>query len=164
MTKKGKIGVIGTEATIRSGTYLRAIKGFNPRFEVYLKACPLFVPLVEEGWTDEDNEVSLMVAESYLKELKGKEIDTLVLGCTHYPLLKGVLKKVMGYETNLIDSAQETAKEVKRVLTKKKLLNTDERTGKLRYFVTDDPERFKRMGYKFLGMELHEVKKIETIK
>jgi glutamate racemase len=164
VTKVGRIGVIGTEATIRSGTYLRAIKGFNPQFEVYLKACPLFVPLVEEGWTDENNEVSLLVAERYLNELRERGIDTLVLGCTHYPLLKGVIRKVMGQDVHLIDSAQETAKEVFRVLSKKKLLNPDQNKGRLQFYVTDDPERFKKMGFKFLGIEIEGVERIETIK
>jgi glutamate racemase len=163
VTKRGKIGVIGTETTIRSGTYLRAIKAFNPQFEVYLKACPLFVPLVEEGWTDENNEVSLMVAEKYLGELRRKRVDTLVLGCTHYPLLKGVIRKVMGNDIHLIDSAQETAKEVLKVLSEKKLLSINRERGGLQFFVTDDPERFKTMGFRFLEIELEKVKRVETI-
>jgi glutamate racemase len=163
ITENGKIGVIGTEATVRSGTYLRAIKKLNPQLHVYLKACPLFVPLVEEGWTEEDNEVSLMVADKYLHELRDKEIDTLVLGCTHYPLLKGVIRKVMGRHIRLIDSAQETAKEIMKILQERNLMNEGQKKGSLQFFVTDDPERFKTMGYRFLEIEIENVTRVETI-
>jgi glutamate racemase len=163
ITKNGKIGVIGTEATIRSGTYVRAIKGFNPQFEVYPKACPLFVPLVEEGWTEEGNEVSLMIADKYLRELKEKGIDSLVLGCTHYPLLKGVIRKVMGHDVHLIDSAQETAKEMLRVLREINLITSGHTKGTLQFYVTDDPERFQKMGYRFLEIEIEDVRRAETV-
>lgn len=164
VTQNGLIGVIGTEATVKSGTYLKAIKQINPELKVHLKACPLFVPLVEEGWTEENNEVSLLVAERYLSELREKEIDTLVLGCTHYPLLKGVIRKIMTQGVELIDSARETAKEVLRVLNERKLLAKDRGKGNLKFFVTDDAERFKNMGFRFLDMELRDVNRIETIK
>jgi glutamate racemase len=162
-TKNQNIGVIGTEAMIRSENYVRAIKELNPLIEVYPKACPLFVPLVEEGWTEEDNEVSLMVAKKYLNELILSNIDTLVLGCTHYPLLKSVIKKVMGYDVKLVDSAQETAKEILRILKERKLLSSDQGKGNVKFFVTDDIERFKKIGYKFLGIKIKTVQKIETI-
>jgi len=162
MTKNNRIGVIGTEATIRSKTYVHALKRLNPQFEVYAKACPLFVPLVEEGWTEEDNEVSLLVAKKYLQEFITKEVDTLVLGCTHYPLLKGVIKQVMGIRVHLVDSAQETAKEILKSLYVKNVLNVSQCKGKLQFYVTDDNERFRKMGYRFLGIEIEEVKKVET--
>jgi len=117
-TKKRKVGVIGTEATIGSGAYEKAIKRLAPDVDVCSRACPLFVPLVEEGWTD--NDVAALVAEKYLAPLRGEGIDTLVLGCTHYPLLKSVIRKVIGDDIVLIDSATETAKEVSDVLSRLK--------------------------------------------
>ncbi len=152
-TRTNRIGVIGTEGTIRSNAYSTAIKALNPEAATFTKACPLFVPLVEEGWTDDD--VTLSVAGRYLGELKGHGIDTLVLGCTHYPLLKGVLAKVMGTDVALIDSAESTAEEVKRVLTERGMLHTgSEARAVHRFFVTDSPERFVTVGRRFLGERL----------
>ena len=115
-TKNKKIGVIGTEATIQSGAYTRALKAADPAIEVYSRACPLFVPLVEEGWTD--NAVVEMTVKAYLGSLKQSGIDTLILGCTHYPLLKKAIRKFMGSGVRLVDSAEETAREVAAVLRK----------------------------------------------
>src|SRR5690606_16782218 len=111
-TRTGRVGVIGTEGTIRSGAYVSAIKAENPAVSAFVKACPLFVPLVEEGWAED--EIAARVAERYLADLKEAAIDTLVLGCTHYPLLKKTIATVMGEEVALIDSAASTAAEVKR--------------------------------------------------
>ena len=111
-TRNKRIGVIGTEGTIKSNSYSRAIMKIDNSIEVFGMACPLFVPLVEEGWTE--GKIAEMVAREYLKEIKQKDIDTLVLGCTHYPLLKGILSDVMGEGVNLIDSAIETAREIKK--------------------------------------------------
>ena len=105
-TKNKRIGVIGTEATIQSGAYTHALKAANPTVEVYSRACPLFVPLVEEGWTD--NEVVEMTAKAYLEGFKQSGIDILILGCTHYPLLKRAIRKLMGRGVRLVDSAGPT--------------------------------------------------------
>lgn len=155
-TKTGKVGVIGTEGTIKSGAYEKAIKALAPDIEVISKPCPLFVPLAEEGWTD--NDVALAAAGRYLKDMK--DVDTLVLGCTHYPLLKGVISNIMGDKVTLIDSGEETALEVKRVLSKDGLLKK-EGTGKRTFYVTDTPERFVKVGLRFLGDGLEHAQRVE---
>ena len=109
-TKNKKVGVIGTEATIQSGAYTRALKEADGGVEVYSRACPLFVPLVEEGWTD--NDVVEMTVKAYLGSLKQSGIDALILGCTHYPLLKKAIREFIGSGVRLVDSAEETAREV----------------------------------------------------
>lgn len=147
-TKTRKVGVIGTEATIGSGAYEKAIKRLAPEVEVHSLACPLFVPLVEEGWIN--NDVTSLVAEKYLAPLKGRVIDTLVLGCTHYPLLKEIISRVIGSGITLIDSATETAKEVADVLEKLKWKGDGHGAGTRRYYVTDTPTRFEKIGKLFL--------------
>ena len=106
-TLNGKIGVIGTQATIKSGSYGRAIKTIRPNSFVLGKACPLFVPLVENGYTDRENKIAKMVAEEYLEPLKKEDIDTLILGCTHYPLLKDIISDIMGDDVTLISSGEK---------------------------------------------------------
>ncbi|MBI5559904.1 MAG: glutamate racemase [Deltaproteobacteria bacterium] len=154
-----RVGVIGTEGTIKSGAYFDAIKGIDPRVVVFPAACPLFVPLVEEGWTDCD--VTRLVVKIYLKDMKKERIDVLLLGCTHYPLLKNAIGEFMGEETNIIDSASATAVEVKRVLSEKGLLNKGHGTT-ARFFVTDSPERFTNVGAIFL--DNGELTKAELVK
>jgi glutamate racemase len=148
-TKNRKVGVIGTEATVGSRAYERAIRTIDPAIEVHGLACPLFVPLVEEGWTE--NDVAALVAERYLKDLRATGIDTLVLGCTHYPLLKKVIGAVLGGGITLIDSARETAKEVADVLEKLQWRRRGGGTAVRKYFVTDTPARFEKIGKLFLG-------------
>jgi glutamate racemase len=153
-TKTRKIGVIGTEATIGSNAYEKAIRRLAPEAEVMSLACPLFVPLAEEGWTD--NDVAELVAEKYLAPLRGTGIDTLVLGCTHYPLLKEVIGKAVGPGITLIDSATETAKEVAEVLEKLKWRGNGTGEGIRKFYVTDTPARFEMIGKRFLGdSQLH---------
>lgn len=147
-TRTGKIGVIGTEATIGSGAYERAVRAISPDIEVFTQACPLFVPLVEEGWTD--NDVAELVARRYLAPFRDRGIDALVLGCTHYPLLKKIIEKVLGNGITLIDSATETAREVAEVLAKLNWVRPDRGEAVHRYFVTDSPARFERVGKLFL--------------
>jgi glutamate racemase len=156
-TKSRKVGVIGTEGTVKSGAYEKAIKAVAPDIEVISMPCPLFVPLAEEGWTD--NDVALAAAQRYLADMKG--VDTLVLGCTHYPLLKGVISKVMGQGVKLIDSGEETALEVRRVLGKEGLLRGLSAEGKRTFYVTDAPERFARVGLRFLGGGLEHAERVE---
>lgn len=158
-TRNKKVGVIGTEATIRSNSYTQAIETIDKDIEVFSLPCPLFVPLVEEGWTD--GSIAEIIADTYLMDIKYKGIDTLVLGCTHYPLLKKVLSKVMGEKVNLIDSAIETAKEIRTVLKGLSLLRTDTGDVIRNFYVTDSPERFVKVGEKFLGEKIEYIKKIE---
>jgi glutamate racemase len=155
VTRNGKIGVIGTTGTIKSSAYTRAIKRLAPEAEVLTKACPLFVPLAEEGWTD--NEVARLTARTYLQELKDAGVDTLVLGCTHYPLLKPIIAEVMGPDVVLVDSAEEIARTVLQILTKKKMLRPAAEKGNHHYFVSDIPAGFIRVGNRFLGGRLGDV-------
>jgi glutamate racemase len=157
-TRNKKIGVIGTEATIQSGAYTRALKESDPAIEVYSRACPLFVPLVEEGWTD--NEVAEMTVKVYLSSLKQSGIDTLILGCTHYPLLKRAIHNFMGSTVRLVDSAEETAKEVESTLKKDSLIRKSG-NGVHSFFVTDAPDRFIEVGRRFLGDKVESAVRIE---
>lgn len=155
VTKNGKIGVIGTSGTIRSSAYTKAIKRINPDIEVITAACPMFVPLAEEGWTD--NEVARLTAGIYLKDFKEHNVDTLVLGCTHYPLLKGIISEVMGDGVRLVDSAEETAITVRDILSSTGELRPQPENGNHHYYVTDVPAGFIRVGNRFLGGTLGDV-------
>ncbi len=182
-TRSRKIGIIGTEGTIRSNSYVNAIsalcgnkpgpikehgaKHFDRYFEVgladltvFTKACPLFVPLVEEGW--ESHNVAVMAAEHYLEGLKKAPIDTLVLGCTHYPLLKTVIGRIMGDGIALIDSATETVREIRSAL-KSHGMEGDLSLGPSRlFYVTDATERFRKIGERFLGRTIEHIEKISV--
>jgi glutamate racemase len=158
-TKNKKVGVIGTSATIKSGSYTKAIKAIDPEIEVFATACPLFVPLVEEGWTE--GRIVGMIAEKYLENIKDKGIDTLVLGCTHYPLLKKVISEAIGQKINLIDSAVETANEIRHILGASSLLKDDSTDTFREFYVTDSPDRFQEVGENFLGEKINHIKKIE---
>ena len=158
-TRNGRIGVIGTVGTINSGAYQKAIRKLCPRLNVYSLPCPLFVSLAEEGYINK--EAARLIAFEYLNPLVKKGVDTLVLGCTHYPLLKGVISKVMGKETKLIDSAEEAAKEVKRFLTDPTLLRNTKRKAFRKFYVSDVPDSFVRVGEKFLRARIKEVKRID---
>lgn len=158
-TKNGKIGVIGTKATIGSGAYESSLKRLNPSVKVYSQACPLFVPLVEEGWLE--GEVVSRVAHTYLDSLKSFGIDALILGCTHYPLLKKVIEKTIGESVKLVNSAEETAKEARELLSKLGLAASKSRKPEeIRFYVSDEPEQFRTLGERFLGQPLHSVAKV----
>jgi len=157
-TKNKKVGVIGTEATIQSGAYTRALKEADGGVEVYSRACPLFVPLVEEGWTD--NDVVEMTVKAYLGSLKQSGIDALILGCTHYPLLKKAIREFIGSGVRLVDSAEETAREVETTL-KKAVLTRRNGEGIHSFFVTDAPDRFIEVGRRFLGEKVASAVRIE---
>jgi glutamate racemase len=159
-TKNNRIGVIGTRGTIKSRAYEDEIKRLNSKIKVFSAACPLFVPFVEEGWLNQD--VVLTVAKRYLQPLKDARVDTLILGCTHYPLLKKVIKKVMGEKVILVDSAKEVAIEVKKILSSKGLLNKRGK-GRFDFFVSDNPEWFKGLAESFLGRLLKKVKKVSNV-
>jgi glutamate racemase len=155
VTTSGRVGVIGTAGTIRSSAYTKAIKRINPGIEVITAECPMFVPLAEEGWVD--NEVARLTASIYLKSLRDKGVDTLVLGCTHYPLLKGIISEVMGEGVKLVDSAAETARVVKGILESNGAIRPVHEKGNHHYFVTDVPAGFIRVGNRFLGGDLGDV-------
>jgi glutamate racemase len=155
VTKTGNVAVIGTEGTIKSSAYTKAIKRLAPDVQVITRSCPLFVPLAEEGWVD--NEIARLTVSAYLTGLREEGIDTLVLGCTHYPLLKGVIEEFMGSGVTLVDSAEETALVVAGILADEGLLRPVAEQGNHHYFVTDVPAGFIRVGNRFLGDELGDV-------
>jgi glutamate racemase len=154
-TLTGRVGVIGTEGTIASGAYRRAINRLDRDIEVIETSCPLFVPLAEEGWTD--REVTLVIAHEYLTPLRDAGVDVVVLGCTHYPILKGTIAKVFGPSVSLIDSAEETAKEVAERLGGLNLLRKEGAPPSHRFFVSDVPHRFREQAERFLGSPLPSV-------
>jgi glutamate racemase len=157
-SRSGKIGVIGTEATIASGAYTRAIQALKPGLEIYTRACPLLVPLVEEGWTD--NEIAERTVAHYLESLKASGIDTLLLGCTHYPLMRRLFERVLGPRVRIVDSATATAGAVRERLA---ALHIARRPGAGRqsFFVTETPERFVRVGRRFIGPQVESAVRIE---
>ncbi len=160
-SKNGKIGVIGTRTTIRSGAYEKNIKNISANVKVYSACCPLFVPLVEEGWLD--NKITGEIAAKYLNPLKAKGVDTLVLGCTHYPLLRPVIKKLMGDRVELVDSANEVVKEARRILKSEDLLSPNAKKGKMSFYVSDEPDSFALSGRRFLGFALNKVRKVSNV-
>ena len=157
-TKSGSIGVIGTQGTIKSRAYEVAIQKLMPDARLSVTACPLFVPLAEEGWLE--TEATLLVAQEYLTPLRDAHIDTLVLGCTHYPLLKRVIGTVVGRDVRLIDSAEETAAETARVLKQENLASADPNGARYRFVASDAPETFLRIGQRFLGAA---IERVETV-
>ena len=158
ITRNFKIGIIGTSATIYSGAYEKAIRKINSKIALFSQKCPLFVPLAEEGWTGE--KVTLDIASIYLEPLKKKGIDTLILGCTHYPLLKNTIERVMGRRVCLVDSAQAVAKEAKGILAASGLLNSSPGKKRHKFFVSDQPENFIRLGGRILKRKMRGVTKI----
>jgi glutamate racemase len=153
-TRTGHIGVIGTAGTVRSQAYVRAIHAENPDVRVTALACPLFVPLVEEGWTN--HPATHLVAEEYLAPFVKDAIDTLVLGCTHYPLLKPLIGEIVGRSVRLIDSAEETAADARRMLAANDLAAADGE-GEYRFIASDDPQQFLTLGRRFLGSAIERV-------
>jgi len=153
-TRSERIGVIATEGTIRSGAYVRAIHQASPDARVTALACPLFVPLVEEGWTD--HEATRLVAHEYLDQFTCEAVDTLVLGCTHYPLLKPLIAEVVGPGVRLIDSAEEAAADTVRMLDEHGLAASSS-TASYRFIASDDPQQFLSLGQRFLGDAIEHV-------
>ena len=148
-SRGGRIGIIGTEATVKSGAYDRAIKALRKGARTASAACPLFVPLVEEGWWS--GEVVESVARKYMAPLKKAGVDTVILGCTLYPYLKPVLARVLGSRVRLIDSAEETARETEAVLCNLGLRAPRGGRGRREFYASDAPERFKRLARRMLG-------------
>ena len=149
---RGKVGVIGTAGTIASGAYRRAIEARAPQLEVVQQACPLFVPLVEEGWFD--HPAAQLIAADYLRPLRDASVDALVLGCTHYPLLKPLLQAEMGPDVRLIDSGAETARALEEILARHSLLGEGGAEPVHRFVVSDDEARFRSVGQRFIGERL----------
>jgi glutamate racemase len=158
-TKNKRIGVIGTKGTINSHTYQREIRQLDRRIKVTAVACPLFVPFVEEGWLS--GRVVMEVARHYLKPLEAGGADTVILGCTHYPLLKPVIAKILGDGVTLIDSARQVAFEVKEILAAEGLLNSGRRKGGSRFYVSDNPEWFSALAGRFLGRKIKNISKVK---
>ncbi len=159
-TQNKRIGVIGTRGTIKSRTYEFEIKQLDPKVKLVAYACPLFVPFVEEGWVT--GRVVLEVARTYLQPLKDARVDTVILGCTHYPILKPVIKEVLGKNVTLIDSAKQVAMEVKKILAQEGLLNKNRR-GRQEFYVSDNPEWFSSLAQRFLGQPVRNVKKANHV-
>ncbi|MGE5280176.1 MAG: glutamate racemase [Deltaproteobacteria bacterium] len=160
-TKSGRVGVIGTRATVNSGAYEAEIRRLDPSVKVFAEACPMFVPIVEEGWVGDP--VAGKVAERYLAPMKARQIDTLILGCTHYPLLKPLIHRIMGPGVRLIDSAQQVAAEVRQVLVQEGILCR--RNGRTRheYYVSDEVAIFANVAKRFLGRELTGVRRMSYV-
>jgi len=159
-TRNGRVGVIGTTGTIGSQRYRDAIRQRDPAITVFSRACPLFVPLAEEGWTD--GEVPRAIAERYLRPLLDEGVDTLVLGCTHYPLLKEVIAQVAGETVTLVDSAEETALAVEESLDAMALRCDRPLIPQFRYLVSDAPAVFEQVGKHFLGHVMHEAEWVDV--
>lgn len=152
MTRSGRVGIVATPATVNSGAYQKQLLKQRPSCKISVQACPLFVPLVEEGWFERG--VTVSVAQEYLRPIQKANVDTLILGCTHYPLLKKTLRGILGPDVFLVDSAQEVALELKSLLEKEGLLNTVRHKSKNFFLVSDGPEHFRRLAAKFLGCEI----------
>ena len=169
VTRSSRIGVAGTRATIASGSYESELKRLarceflekQRKLKVISQSCPLFVPLVEEGWLN--GPVTKKTAEKYLSVFKRNKIDTLILGCTHYPLLKNTIGSVLGDSVCLVDSARQCAIEVERVLYREGLLNNAKRKGRLKFFVSDEPEKFSASGKRFLGSDINCIKRPDDV-
>lgn len=157
-TENGRIGVIGTEGTIKSGIYSEFLREINPDVEVFGQACPLFVPLVEEGWANDP--LTEEVVRRYLNGLLENNIDTIVLGCTHYPLLRDVIGRVAGEKVNLVNPAYESARELKQVLENENLLNEGNAVPKHIFYVSDGAEKFREFANSILPCEIIETKDV----
>jgi glutamate racemase len=157
-SKNKKIGIIGTDGTINSKSYPKEINKIS-KSNVYQQSCPLLVPLVEEGWVE--GEIADSIVKKYIEPLLSKNIDTLILGCTHYPFLRQTLEKNLGKGVILIDSARATAEEVKNVLKQKSLLASGKGKKFLKFYVSDNPEKFQAIGNRFFSKKISSVKKIE---
>lgn len=157
-TKNHKIGIIGTNGTIVSGAYKKAIQSLSPKAEVISISCPLFVPIAEEGLSD--HQAVRLIAKDYLQPLKKARVDTLILGCTHYPILQKIIQETLGDKITLVDSAKPTAEQLKKLLEEKELLSNGKKS-KLEVFVTDAPERVYQVASRFFGKSLSgKIKKV----
>lgn len=160
-TKNGRIGVIGTTATINSHSYKKRINTKNPDIQVFEQACPMFVPLVENGYTNKDDTVVKLIVEKYLSNFKSAGVDTIILGCTHYPMLSDAISEYMGQGVTLIDSGKETAIYTKKILAQHGIENTNKDKGEAKFFVSDTPDNFEKIASLFLSQNMeHRVSQI----
>lgn len=168
-TRNSRIGIIGTSATISSGAYEAELRRMakaeflekQRKLKIISQSCPLFVPLAEEGWLND--KITRKVAEKYLDIFRGNKVDTLILGCTHYPMLKNVIGSVLGGGVCLVDSAKQCAVEVERILYREGLFNQGRSKGRLKFFVSDEPEKFAALGRKFLGSDIKCIRRHEDV-
>lgn len=158
-TNNKRIGIIGTEGTVSSGAYEKAILKRDQDLSLYSKPCSLFVPIVEEGWGN--TEVAYLAAEKYLDIMKAEKVDTLILGCTHFPLLTNVIQRVMGHGVTLIDPAEGTALLVEQLLAEQNMLNPNKSKGKTKFFVSDFGQKFEQIGSSFLNQNIVCAKQID---
>lgn len=161
-TRNNKVGIIGTEATVNSSIYTETIQRINPDIEVIGKACPLFVPLVEEGWL-KDDPVTVQVAQRYLDTFRGTGIDALILGCTHYPLLRSLVQRIMGEDVQLINPAYETASALKTLLEKEDLCNPippQLQNDMYQFYVSDAANKFKNFANSILPYDVETTRQI----
>ena len=162
VTKSNRIGIIGTESTVSSGAYEKEINVINNDVKMILKACPLFVPIAEEGW--QETEIAKLTAREYLEDLKGKNIDALLMACTHYPLLENTISEVMGADIKLVNPAYETAKVLKTVLNGLNIQSKSNKISNYEFYVSDNPVKFKKVGENFLKRPISHVQKIDIEK
>jgi glutamate racemase len=158
-TKKKRVGVIGTRATVNSNAYVHTLRQLDKEVQVFSQECPLFVPLAEEGWVD--HKVTELVAKEYLFPLKLERIDTLILGCTHYPILNDAIERVIDDDVTLIDSGEATALKVEELLGEEELRNTSNHRANLQFYVSDIPAKFAEIGERFLGQKMGRVHRAE---
>jgi len=158
-SKNKQIGVIGTRATINNKAYAHELKKLNPKVKVYEQACPLFVPLAEEGWLD--HKATELIAKTYLAKMKEHKIDSLILGCTHYPILKDIIQKVVGKGVKLIDSGTPAARLVEDYLNGRGLRNHSVHHGQSEFYVSDVPTKFREIAETFLGKKITHLHKVE---
>lgn len=157
-TRNGKIGVIGTTATIRSNAYYKELLGQNKELQIISQPCPLFVPLIEEGWIED--EATALIARRYLQPLIDNQVDTLILGCTHYPLLRNLIQRTMGEEVRLIDSGVEAARQVRELLKGENSISASAAPLEHRFFLSDLPYKFQEIGERFLERSLPHVETV----
>ncbi len=162
ITKNGKIGIIGTAATVKSGRHAQVINEYLPTAEVTSQSCTLFVPLVESGWYDEADEVVLETARRYLKPIIDSNSDTLILGCTHYPVLRGAISKVLGNGVKLVDAGEATSIAVADFLKKNKMLNEQTENGEASFYVSDMTDTFRKTASVLLGCKIDEKKVLKV--
>lgn len=164
-TKNGKIGIIGTPATIKSGSYRHELSKINSDIKAFEQGCPLFVPLVENGFIDENNKITRLTAEYYLAGMRKYGIDTLIMGCTHYPIIKNIIAAVVGENVSLIDSGRETAIYCRKLLQRRGMLSENTKNGKYSFYVSDTTEGFSKIAGVFLGKNISgEVRRVDIEK
>ncbi len=162
VTNNNKVGVIGTSATVKSGSYEKMMQAINKDISVYKNACPLFVPLVENGYTNKDNQVTKLVAQDYLKPIMQNDVDTLILGCTHFPLIRDIIADIMGDGVTLVNPGEQTAIYTANVLKQNDMLCERSQSGNYEFYVSDSVESFSQYASEFMGESINSsVQKID---